>query len=293
MLPGRALNTGDSGAVAMAVWAAAEVAGIYAARSLARLTDLLHSGKPVPTVDVAWTLTAALAGAPFGDTSRLRQLARDRLLAGAGPHGVFPHVLPAQHQVTWRQHVSSFADQVYPIQALARLFRATGDERALDAAQVCADRICASQGAAGQWWWHYDTRTGGVVERYPVYSVHQHAMAPMALFELDEASGSDHGYHVNRGLGWLEDHPEVIEELLAERHGLVWRKVGRREPLKAARALSAAATSRFPSHQLHGLDRVFPPTKVDYECRPYELGWLLYTWVPQRLALTTIRISAT
>jgi len=23
-----------------------------------------------------------------------------------------------------------------------------------------------------------------------------------------------------------------------------------------------------------------PPGRVDYECRPYELGWLLYAWGP-------------
>ena len=24
---------------------------------------------------------------------------------------------------------------------------------------------------------------------------------------------------------------------------------------------------------------LFPPVRVDYECRPYELGWLLYAWL--------------
>jgi hypothetical protein len=24
---------------------------------------------------------------------------------------------------------------------------------------------------------------------------------------------------------------------------------------------------------------LFPPTTVDYECRPYELGWLMYAWL--------------
>jgi hypothetical protein len=30
------------------------------------------------------------------------------------------------------------------------------------------------------------------------------------------------------------------------------------------------------------LDRVCPPGVIDYECRPYELGWLLYAWVGAR-----------
>ena len=32
-------------------------------------------------------------------------------------------------------------------------------------------------------------------------------------------------------------------------------------------------------HFVAALDRVYPPGVVDHECRPYELGWLLYTWL--------------
>jgi hypothetical protein len=60
---------------------------------------------------------------------------------------------------------------------------------------------------------------------------------------------------------------------------LVWRKVGRREPRKAARLVSATTTSLRPGLHLPGLDRALPPDRVDHECRPYELGWLLHTWL--------------
>jgi hypothetical protein len=39
-----------------------------------------------------------------------------------------------------------------------------------------------------------------------------------------------------------------------------------------------------PSLRLAGLDRVFPPGRIDYECRPYELGWLLYAWLASGVA---------
>ena len=86
--------------------------------------------------------------------------------------------------------MGSFAAQVYPIQALARLHRSADDQEALAVANSVAAAICTAQGEAGQWWWHYDGRTGGVVEGYPVYSVHQHAMGPMALLDLAEAGGA-------------------------------------------------------------------------------------------------------
>jgi hypothetical protein len=168
---------------------------------------------------------------------------------------------------------------VYPIQAFARLAAATHDPAALRIADRCAETICALQGPAGQWWWHYDSRVGEVVEGYPVYSVHQHAMAPMALYDLAEAGGRNHTAEIARGLDWLQTHPEVIDELISERQGVVWRKVGRREPPKAVRSISALSTAVRPGLRLPALDKVFPPGQVDYECRPYELGWLIYAWM--------------
>jgi hypothetical protein len=102
----------------------------------------------------------------------------------------------------------------------------------------------------------------------------------MALFDLFEAGGDDHRSEIALGVSWLDTHPETVEELVSERWGLVWRKVGRREPGKASRALNAVTTSVRPGTHLPGLDRLLPPGVVDHECRPYELGWLLYAWLP-------------
>ncbi len=109
--------------------------------------------------------------------------ARQRLLGARGDTS-YPHLTGAGPW--YRAHVGSFADQVYPIQALARLHGSAADPEALAVANAVAKVICDAQGPAGQWWWHYDSRTGGVVEGYPVYTVHQHAMAPMALLDLAE-----------------------------------------------------------------------------------------------------------
>ena len=140
-----------------------------------------------PTVPVAWALTALLAA---GRPDAARTVA-DRLLGAVGPSGLFPHWLYAAQAPRMRRHVACFADQTYPLQALARAHAGgDGDPEALAASEACAARICELQGDGGQWWWHYDARTGGVVEGYPVYSVHQHAMAPTALFDL--ADGRRH-----------------------------------------------------------------------------------------------------
>ena len=280
-----ARHEADPGAVALAAWAAAEAGNAPDNVLLERLERLLTGAHPLPTVDVAWMLTAAVAaqsGVQPGTrlAGHIAQLARDRLLAAQGPTGIFPHALPARSLGRWRAHIGCFADQVYPIQALARLAGLTDDPVALAAANLAARRICTLQGPAGQWWWHYDARLGTVVEGYPVYSVHQHAMAPMALGDLAAAGGDDHGDAVRLGLHWLEHHPEVLDDLVSTHWAQVWRKVGRREPAKAARKLSAVTTSIRPDWHLPGMDAVLPANRIDHECRPYELGWLVYAWGP-------------
>jgi hypothetical protein len=278
----RAATSRDPGAIALVAWAAAEVNGAPDTKLLDRIARMLESGDPQPTVDTAWMLTAAVASLTINHTTPraadIARISRERLLEAQGPEGIFPHALPPTALGRLRAHVGCFADQVYPVQALARLAAFTTDPEALTAANLAAGRICELQGDAGQWWWHYDARDGSVVERYPVYSVHQHAMAPMALLDLAISGGDDHTDAVFLGLDWLRTHPEVDDELVSEEHALIWRKAGRREPAKAARKIAAVTTSIHPGWHLPGIDTVFPANRIDRECRPYELGWLLYAW---------------
>ena len=300
---GLALAGRDPGALALAAWAATEVRAATTtravtdergrtARAVDRLLANVRTEAPIPTVDHAWTLVALAAAAGTEALTELTageeeleeatERAAEQLLTAQGSTGLFPHHLPPSRLSRLRYHVGCFADQVYAIQALARYGAATGNERALTAAGRCADRLVALQGDQGQWWWHYDWRHGTVVERYPVYSVHQHAMAPMALMELREAGGPDHRAAIVKGLAWLLDRPESAADLIADELGVVWRKVGRRETRKIVRKVRSAASSSQPEVRMAWLDRVFPPGAVDRECRPYELGWLLYAWQADR-----------
>ena len=266
-------DTDDPGALALSLWAAAETAGASDAGLAARLLAAVR-GPSIASVDCAWAVVAGLAMPATKTAADVVAEGVARLLAGQSTAGLFPHALPQPGGV--RGHVGSFADQIYPIQALARFVLRTGDPRALAAAESTAGRLVALQGTGGQWWWHYDVRTGQVTERYPVYSVHQHGMAPMVLADLAACGGTDYAVPMRRGLDWLETHPECVEPLIAPALGVVWRKVGRREPLKAARTLAAVASRVRPGTEVPGVDRLWPAGRVDYECRPYELGWLLY-----------------
>ncbi|MCJ0874399.1 hypothetical protein [Streptomyces sp. AP-93] len=277
-------NLGDAALIA---WAAAETGHPKLADAVARVAELDVPGRPQYTVEAAWVLSALTAARTSVDVEYRLAAARDRLLAariGDGP--LFPHATGPGLVPGYRSHVACFADQTYPLQALARLHASAPDPQALAAADACAARICALQGDGGQWWWHYDARTGGVVEGYPVYSVHQHAMAPTALFDLAEAGGTDFGAQIRRGLRWMTEVPEISgpdgtprEPMIREEYGVTWRKVYRGDPAKAVRAARGLTTRVAPRARLAPLDRIFRPLAVDRECRPYEFGWLLHAWL--------------
>ena len=276
-------NLGD---VALTLWAASAVGLTQRGKILSRLTELRPAERVYPTVEAAWALTALCQDqeAKVGD---LRKKLAERLISGFNPNtGVFPHVLPEGSG--FRSHVSCFADMVYPIQALAAYHKVSGDKKAIDAAIRCADRICELQGPAGQWWWHYDRRTGNVVEGYPVYSVHQDAMAPMALFALQDAGGPDYSASVYKGLQWIVHAPEIDGPLIDAGAGVVWRKVTHREPGKLCRYLQAAASRLHPSLRVPALNVLFPPVAIDYECRPYHLGWLLHAFPEGRACIKEV-----
>jgi len=105
----------------------------------------------------------------------------------------------------------------------------------------------------------------------------------MALFSLRNAGGPDYEKEVQKGLEWLAFSPEIQGSLVDEKTGVIWRKVARREPGKLGRYIQAAASRVHPGFRAPGLDVVFPPMAVDYECRPYHLGWLLYAWQEKRV----------
>lgn len=272
-LAGSAADLGD---LAMAAWAAAELPGACEAPLAGRVLPALLGASSPSTVASAWSLTALVAAGRSSDADQVADL----LIAAGGTSGLWPHWLHPDRASRWRRHVGCFADQVYPIQALARYAAARGHEGALAAAQRCADAVVRLQGAEGQWWWHYDSRTGRTVEGFPVYAVHQAAMAPMALMDLADAGGDGHDEAVRLGLRWLGRPAETTEPLIDDDESVVWRKVGRREPVRrTVRGMRTAATALHPGVRLHALDRVCPPGPIDHETRPYEAGWSLYAWL--------------
>jgi len=269
----------DLGEVALTTWAARALRHSKADTAIRALRHMEPWLRPYPTVSLSWALTALVAdGSDMTDMTQAQMTARALLASFRPESGVFPHCSPGSKVSRLRAHVSCFADLVYPIQALSYYHLATGDAPAAEAAIQCARHTCQLQGSAGQWWWHYDVRTGRVLERYPVYAVHQHAMAPMALFALAKACGQDCSASIRKSLYWLDRPAESTGSLIDTARRVIWRKVARREPRRLVRGLQAMASSLHPSLRAPAVELLFPPVAIDYETRPYEMGWILHAW---------------
>ena len=109
--------------------------------------------------------------------------------------------------------------------------------------------MCRLQGPDGQWWWHFDYRTGRVARGlsrcmpYIRTRWRQWRCSPSpqaANINFDEA--------IARGLEVAVSAPGT-EGRIADRsrRGLIWRKVARREPAKLSRYVQAGASRVSPN----------------------------------------------
>lgn len=281
-LAGHLNATQDPGEVALTLWALRRWSHPAAKAAYSRLAAMQPATADLPTVELAWAVSALVV--PGGDPTDQAMADRlfQRLLASQHPtSGLFSHWPVEAARRPLRGHVCCFADMVYPVLALSQYYATNGSSPARDAALRCGRRMCELQGTEGQWWWHFDIRTARVVERYPVYAVHQDGMAPMALFALQESCGGDYLEAINRGVDWLEHPAEPTASLVDRQSQIIWRKVCRREPNKLSRTLQAVASATHPALRVPGLPVLFPPRRIDWESRPYHMAWLLYAWSSQ------------
>jgi hypothetical protein len=272
-------SIGDLG---LLLWTCALIAperfeGVYRNLDVTGAMDHYRDASEGHTMEMAWFLAGLAHGALAGQKSlpglaELAEKSYEVVRGNQGGNGIFGHLAAGGGLAgAFRGRLGSFADQVYPIYAFSKFSRAFDHEEALKHAQACAETICSVQGPLGQWWWHYDSRVGRVVGKYPVYSVHQDAMAPMALFALSECSGQDYSTWIFKGLQWIFGQNELSFNLCDDYASIVWRCIYLPKPAtyvrEAASLLGFGPQSTVPN----GL-------RVRFEDRPYHLGFVLYAF---------------
>jgi hypothetical protein len=170
-----------------------------------------------------------------------------------------------------------FDSQVYGAMALAQCSNALERPELLAEAHQTLKAVLERQGRNGEWPWHYDVRTGAIIDPYPVFSVHQDGMGPMLLLDVGEDLGIDLQEPVELSLRWIFGNNEINTSMIDREVGMIWRGLGRR----GVREYILQANRVLHYHGLSSAARLLnaiPGTAVIYECRPYHLGWLLYAF---------------
>ena len=234
--------------------------------------DDVHNGS---TMEMSWLLTGLLFFVlnrenPPEDLYEFCNKIYNLVVRNYGGKGVFAHCGGGRYFKRIRRHIASFADQVYPIYALSLYSHVFKSDKAADIVKKCSETICRLQGPLGQWWWHYNYNNGNVFENYPVYSVHQHGMAPMALFANKKMTGLNYDREVINGLKWITGNNELGVNLVDELYHLVWRCV---HTNKLNTCKNIAQNTIFNKNNYSTpKENLF----ILKECWSYELGWLLY-----------------
>lgn len=287
-------NLGDLGLV---IWAAARRSRPLAERAL-RFVDEFpdhmqrRRGESVHSTELALLtngLTEALAAGVGSERAVRARLDRAfRCLANQrGASGLLPFSRPApgrEAPPTLHERLQSelgfFDAQIYALLAALRRHEVLDDAEARDMARTIAERLLASQHPLGQWAWHYNVRTGAVVDLYPVYSVHQDGMAPMALLPAERLLGLSTIPAVARGVKWLFGRNELNESLIDTERSIIWRSIRRSAPLRGIVYPLKLASLADVGRSFDLGARLASPDllEVDREMRPYHLGFCLYAF---------------
>lgn len=238
--------------------------------------DRFRDARQCNTMELAWFLAGLSHRSLIAPekTLDLRDAAVEtyrRLRNNQGELGLFGHACRRSIAGMLRGRIGSFADQVYPIYAITKFAQAYHVLKATESALDCALTLCQTQGPFGQWWWHYDSMTGRVVEKYPVYSVHQDGMAPMALFALGDAVRSDFGPWIYKGLQWITGDNEMEFDMPDASAHVIWHSISQPSLSRYWKTGFTFLMQREDRRPSRGLTVLF-------ECRPYHFGWLLYAF---------------
>jgi hypothetical protein len=261
-----------------AAFAPEQLIGFYRGANLEAALKRYPDARQARTMELAWFLMG-LAHAASTSTiivTELTDLAVEtyhRIEENQGEHGFFGHMGATKSLAgLLRGRVGSFADQIYPIYAMSKFASVFGVEEPLDSALDCATSICDVQGEMGQWWWLYDSRTGRVSSRYPVYAVHQHGMAPMGLFALEQASQQSFQKFIFKGLRWIYSSNELGMDMRDIDRDVIWRCI---LPIRKRTKYWDTVLSMVQNPKENAS---VGPLEILHEDRPYELGWLLYAF---------------
>jgi len=234
------------------------------------------------TMELAWMLTALVFEYNRINESSIRMKINDvaNLLKNRyiEKNSLFLHRDPRYSKFNLRYNIGNFADQIYSIYALSQMTKLTDEKKYLKTAEACADKLISMQGKKGQWWWHYNASDGSVIQKYPVFSVHQDSMAPFSLMALNDVSENDYNHYISLGISWLLNENELITNMINENKNFIRRGIKRKPFLSKIQKFATVASKFSPIFSLpENFDQPRYLEVMNWE-HSYHLGWILYAY---------------
>jgi len=278
-LLGRAGEVQDIGTLGLLMWMQAELFGEVESRFLERLWELdperIYPGSEYRTTELAWLLLGLLQAVGVSAREEWADLAHctfSRLLQNYNER---TSLFSFSNRIPLRSRLGFFDGQAYGGLALLRYGERFQKKEPIDWGLSVARTICRLQGKGGEWAWHYNSKSGVVVEQFPVYTVHQDGMAPMLLREALRHGGEEFLDPLLLGLRWVTGENPFGTPMWDSEKGVIWRSVRRIFPLSKLIYLGKIISPYGSPPWSRSLDRL-PYLEIDREDRPYHLGWSLY-----------------
>ena len=268
------LTPGDLG---LALWGESRAGGDAVGELVAALRTRLGRGMldTLPSAEVGWVitgLTEAGARVDLGEGEMLLDQCRSQLITERRPReGLVTHAARGP-----RKRLPSFADQLFALLALTQLARIREDVKAREAARSIGELLLANQMPNGAWPWLFDPLRGTVVEPYEVCSVHQDALAMIAMHGLTEATAEPRYREVAvAGLDWVYGGNELGAQMFDREADLIYGSIRRKQRFPRAQQVRNAAAV-----YLRAAPRPAAPKEleIDRVMHSGHLGWLLEAW---------------
>ena len=272
-LSGHEAHAGDIG---LALWAESRDDGGAIGELTASLQRVAsRKFDTLPLEQLAWVVTglteAAVLAGDGGQLGSLREEATSALVSRASESGLFTEEGKRRNAAA-----APVGNQFHVLNSLCQTMRADSGSETAALAQSLATAVLELQRPDGSWPGLVDPQRGEAAALYPVLTVTQIALAPIALRVAGE-QGLEGGFEaaINSGLAWAQGGNVLGFDLVHESESRLDRGIlPRREPGAVARGFSNA--SRRFRGRLPDLDpdRLILDPAVSSE----DLGWVLEAW---------------
>jgi hypothetical protein len=278
--PDRIVLPADQGLLTVLLARLGATRATLAARAAEAGRLLGAPGHRLNAQDVAWLAwggaAAAAAGVATGrDVLRrgLERLEGELIEPATG--------LPRHTTSGYRRGLVSFGAVVYTLRALHEAASGLGDPRAAARFEQGVARVLTLQGRWGEWPWLVAPGSGRVVDRYPLFAVHQDSMAMLVLHPAADRGIPGAAAAAHRSLAWgFGDNELGADMYRGDPLFFAYRAIERAE--RAPRARRYARSLRPSPHPVPAR-----ALRINRECRSYHLGWILFAWAARPEAART------